>query len=41
MPKRIQLRRFHRGERQVLLATLKNRKLPVWMAQRYRLIAWV
>lgn len=41
MPKRIKLRRFHRGERQLLNAKLHDRKLPVWLAQRYRLIALV
>lgn len=41
MPKRIALRRFHRGEKQLLHAKLHDRKLPVWLAQRYRLIALV
>jgi transposase len=41
MPKRILLRRFHRGEKQLLLTMLHDRKLPVWRAQRYRLIALV
>ena len=41
MPKRINLRRFHRGEKQLLNAKLHDRKLPVWLAQRYRLIAFV
>jgi transposase len=41
MPKRVKLRRFHRGEKQRLHAKLHDRKLPVWLAQRYRLIALV
>ncbi len=41
MPKRIKLRRFRRGEKQLLTAKLHDRKLPVWLAQRYRLIALV
>jgi transposase len=41
MPKRIELRRFHRGEKQLLNIMLHDRKLPVWQAQRYRLIALV
>lgn len=41
MPKRIKLRRFHRGEKQLLNTKLHDRKLPVWLAQRYRLIALV
>jgi len=41
MPKRIQLRRFRRGEKKLLNARLHNRKLPVWLAQRYRLIALI
>lgn len=41
MPKRIKLRRLHRGEKQLLNAKLHDRKLPMWLAQRYRLIALV
>ena len=41
MPKRIRLRRFHRGEKQLLNNMLHDRKQPVWRAQRYRLIALV
>jgi transposase len=41
MPKRIKLRRFRRGEKRLLNAKLHDRKLPVWLAQRYRLIALV
>ena len=41
MAKRIRLRRFHRGEKQLLNTMLHDRKLPVWRAQRYRLIALV
>lgn len=29
MPKRVKLRRFHRGEKQLLDAKLHDRKLPV------------
>ena len=41
MPKRIKLRRFHRGEKQWLNAKVHDRKMPVWLAQRYRVIALV
>jgi transposase len=41
MPQRIKLRRFYRGEKQWLNTKLHDRKLPVWLAQRYRLIALV
>jgi transposase len=41
MAKRLQLRRFHRGEKIRLIAKLHDRKLPVWIAQRYRIIAYV
>jgi transposase len=41
MPKRIKLRRLRRGEKQLLNAKLRDRKLPVWLAQRYRLITLV
>jgi transposase len=41
MPKRIRLRRFRRGEKQLLTTMLHDRKLPVWLAQRYRVIALV
>jgi transposase len=41
MPKRIQLRRFRRGEKRWLLSKIRERKLPVWIAQRYRVIALV
>ncbi len=39
MPKRIKLRRFRRGEKKMLFTKLHDRKLPVWIAQRYRIIA--
>lgn len=39
MPKRIKLRRFRRGEKKMLFMNLHDRKLPVWIAQRYRIIA--
>jgi transposase len=39
MPKRIELRRFQRGEKQLLKTMLHDRKLPIWRAQRYRVIA--
>lgn len=41
MPKRLYLRRFRRGEKQMLKAKLSDHKLPVWIAQRYRLVAAV
>lgn len=41
MPKRLQLRRFRRGEKRLLFSKVHDRKLPVWMAQRYRVIALV
>lgn len=41
MPKRLSLRRFRRGEKRMLEVKLNDRKLPVWMAQRYRIIAAV
>ncbi len=41
MPNRIQLRRFRRGEKRLLNAKLHARKLPVWIAHRYRLIGLV
>lgn len=41
MAKRLQLRRFHRGEKQILQTKLHDRKLPVWVAQRYRVVAGV
>ena len=41
MPKRIQLRRFHRGEKQGLTVKMHDRRLPVWLAQRFRVIALV
>ncbi len=41
MPKRVKLRRFHRGEKQWLNVKLRDRKLPVWHAQRYLLVALV
>jgi len=39
MPKRIKLRRFRRGEKKMLFTKLHDRKLAVWIAQRYRIIA--
>ena len=39
MPKRLQLRRFHRGEKIVLNAKLHDRKLPAWALHRYQIIA--
>ena len=39
MPRKVTLRRFHRGERLLLTAKLHDRKLPIWIAQRYRIIA--
>jgi transposase len=39
MPKRLRLRRFRRGELQRLKAKMHDRKLPVWVAHRYQLIA--
>lgn len=39
MPKRIKLRRFRRGEKKMLFTKIRDRKLPVWIAQRYRIIA--
>ena len=41
MLKRVKLRRFRRGEKQWLNAKLHDRKLPVWLAQGYLLIALV
>ena len=41
MPKRIKLRRFRRGEKKMLFTKVHDRKLPVWIAQRYRIIAGV
>jgi transposase len=41
VPKRSQLRRFRRGEKQVLEAKLHDRKLPQWVAQRYKLIGLI
>lgn len=41
MPRKVTLRRFHRGELLLLTAKLHDRKLPIWIAQRYRLIALV
>jgi transposase len=39
MPKRLQLRRFHRGEKMLLNAKLHDRKLPAWALHRYQIIA--
>jgi transposase len=39
MPKRIKLRRFRRGEKKMLFTKLHDRKSPVWIAQRYRIMA--
>ena len=39
MPKRIKLRWFRRGEKKMLFTKIHDRKLPVWIAQRYRIIA--
>lgn len=41
MPKRIKVRRLRRGEKKMLFTKLHDRKLPVWIAQRYRIIAHV
>ncbi len=41
MPVRIRLRRFRRGEKRLLNSKLRDRKLPVWIAQRYRIVALV
>jgi transposase len=41
MPRKVSLRRFHRGEVLLLTAKLHDRKLPIWIAQRYRIIALV
>jgi transposase len=41
MPKRLALRRLRRGEKQRLRRKSHDRKLPIWMAQRYRVIALV
>lgn len=41
MARRIRLRRFHRGEKKLLYMKLHDRKLPLWIAQRYRVIASV
>lgn len=41
MPVRIWLRRFRRGEKRLLTSKLHDRKLPVWIAQRYRVVALV
>jgi transposase len=38
VPKRLTLRRFHRGEKRKLSAKVHDRKLPRWVAQRYQLI---
>lgn len=39
MPKRLRLRRFHRGEKILLQAKLHDRKLPAWALHRYQIIA--
>jgi transposase len=41
MPKRLRLRRFHRGEKQWLKAKLHDRKLPAWAMHRYQIIALI
>ena len=41
MPKRLPLRRFRRGEKRKLMSKLRDRKLPVWVAHRYQLIALI
>ncbi len=41
MPKRLPLRRFRRGERQLLQAKLHDRKLPAWAMHRYQIIAYI
>jgi len=41
MPKRLQLRPFHRGEKLFLKAKLCDRKLPAWAMHRYQIIALV
>jgi len=41
MPKRLQLRPFHRGERILLQAKLCDRKLPAWAMHRYQIISLI
>jgi transposase len=41
MPKRLQLRRFHRGEKILLQAKLCDRKLPAWAMHRYQIISLI
>lgn len=41
MPKRLQLRPFHRGERILLQAKLCDRKLPAWAMHRYQIVALI
>jgi len=41
MPKRLQLRPFHRGEKITLQAKLCDRKLPAWAMHRYQIIALI
>ncbi len=41
MPKRLQLRPFHRGERVLLQAKLCDRKLPAWAMHRSQIISLV
>lgn len=41
MPKRAELRPFHRGERILLQAKLCDRKLPAWAMHRYQIISLI
>ena len=41
MPKQLELRRFRRGEKQLLQAKLHDRKLPAWAMHRYQIIAYI
>jgi transposase len=41
MARRLQVRRFRHGEKKQLIAKLHDRKLPFWIAQRYRITACV
>ncbi len=41
MPKRLQLRPFHRGEQRLLQAKLCDRKLPAWAMHRYQIISLI
>lgn len=41
MPKQLQLRPFHRGEKRLLHAKLCDRKLPAWAMHRYQIISLI